>query len=139
MGSPKPSLTALLVCDQVIEDKATNKKSIIGAFTHIWARSFPCHHPKMGIYFCLTDAAGDYDLTLRLVHADSDNVLAEANFRVRIADRLSITDFGLNLPVVPFPVPGRYEVLLSADKEFLGRREFWVSQVAADQPPGAPP
>ncbi len=134
MGASKPSLTALLVCDQVIEDKATNKKSIIGAFTHIWAHAFPCHHPKMGIYCCLTDAEGDYELTLRLVHADTDQVLAEAGFSVRILDRLSITDFGLNLPVVPFPTPGRYEVVLAADQEFLGRREFWVSQVKQDKP-----
>jgi len=73
-------------------------------------------------------------LTLRLVHADSDSVLAEASFSVHIVDRLSITDFGLNLPVVPFPTPGRYEVLLSANKEFLGRREFWVSQLKQDKP-----
>lgn len=77
MDGPKPSLSALLVCDQVIEDKATNKKSIIGAFTHIWAQSFPCSHQKMGVYFCVTDAEGSYDITLRLANADSDQVLAE--------------------------------------------------------------
>jgi hypothetical protein len=135
MGLSKPSLSALLVCDQVIEDKATNKKSIIGAFTHIWAHSFPCSHQKMGIYFCVTDAEGSYDFTLRLVNADSDTILAEAGFSVQIVDRLSITDFGLNLPVVPFPTPGRYECQLYANKEFLGRREFCVSQVKQDKPP----
>jgi hypothetical protein len=129
MTAPKPSVSALLVCDTVIEDKATNKKSLIGAFTDIWAPSFPCVQQKMGIYFCLTDAEGDYDLVIRLIKADSEMKLVEAGFSVQIVDRLSIYDFGLNLPIVQFPDPGRYEVQLFANKEFLGRKEFRVSQL----------
>jgi len=124
----KPSLSALLVCDMVIEDKTSNKKSAIGVFTDIWSQNFPCTHPKMGIYFCLTDAEGDYDIGLRLVHADSENLLAEASFSAKIADRLSINDFGLNLPPVEFVTPGRYEFQLFANKEFLGRKEFRVNK-----------
>jgi hypothetical protein len=127
MSSPKPSLTALLVCDMVIDDKATNKKSLIGTFTHIWAQGFPCVHHKMGIYFCLTDAEGQYDMVLRLVNSESEALLAEAGLSVRIHDRLAISDFGVNIAVVQFPAPGRYEFQLYANKEFLGRKEFQVT------------
>ena len=129
MPGPKPSVTALLVCDMVIEDKATNKKSLIGAFTDIWAQSFPCLQQKMGIYFCLTDAEGQYDMVIRLVKSDSESKLVEAGFSVTIGDRLAISDYALNLPIVQFAEPGRYEVQLFANKEFLGRKEFRVSKV----------
>jgi hypothetical protein len=58
----KPSVQAFLVCDQVIEDSVTKKKSLIGLFTHLQAVSFPFQHSQMGLYFCLTDAE---DLSLR--------------------------------------------------------------------------
>jgi len=56
----KPSVQAFLVCDQVIEDSVTKKKSLIGLFTHLQAMSFPFQHQQMGLYFCLTDAEGNY-------------------------------------------------------------------------------
>jgi hypothetical protein len=131
MAGPTPSLTALLVCDMVIEDKITNKKTIVGAFTDIWAHSFPCTHPAMGVYFCLTDAEGEYEIVLRLVNSDSGDLLAEAGLTVNIANRLGISDFGINLPMMTFMKHGRYEFQLHANKEFLGRKEFRVTKVAA--------
>ena len=129
MHTAKPSLSALLVCDMVIDDKSTNKKSLIGTFTHIWAHTFPCVHHKMGVYFCLTDAEGKYDIVLRLVHSESDGLVVEAGLSAVIHDRLSVNDFGINIPVVQFPAPGRYEIQLYANKEFLGRTEFLVTTV----------
>jgi hypothetical protein len=129
MTVPKPSLTALLVCDMVIDDKATNKKSLIGTFTHIWAQGFPCVHHNMAVYFCLTDAEGDYEIVLRLVNTETEVMVAEAGLTVAIQNRLSINDFGLNIPVVQFPSPGRYEFQLYANKEFLGRKEFLLTML----------
>lgn len=128
MSPPKPSLTAFLVCDTVIADKGTNKKSIIGAFTDIWSHNFPCVHYRMGIYFCLTNAEGDYEILLKLINTDSEDLLAEAGMSVKISDILSINDFGINLPMAVFPKPGRFEFQLFANKEFLGRKEFRVSK-----------
>lgn len=135
MGNPKPSLTAFLVCDMVIDDKSTSKKSLIGTFTHIWAQGFPCIHHKMAVYFCLTDAEGEYEMMLRLVDSESHAILAEAGLSLTIADRLAISDFGVNIPVVQFPTQGRYEFQLYANKEFLGRKDFLVTKL--NPPPAA--
>jgi hypothetical protein len=89
----------------VIDDKATSKKSLIGAFTHIWAQGFPCVHHKMAVYFCLTDAEGDYEVVLRLVNSDTEAILAEAGLSLTITDRLAISDFGVNIPVVQLGPP----------------------------------
>lgn len=84
----------------------------------------------MAVYFCLTDAEGEYDMMLRLVNSESEAILAEAGLSLTITDRLSISDFGVNIPVVQFPTPGRYEFQLFANKEFLGRKEFLVTKLA---------
>ncbi|MCZ6781580.1 MAG: hypothetical protein O7C73_08055, partial [Nitrospirae bacterium] len=72
-----------------------------------------------------------YDVVLRLVSAESEGSIAQAGLTLTISDMLAINDFGINLPVVQFPSPGRYEFQLFANKEFLGRKEFRVSRVEA--------
>jgi len=40
---------SLMICDQVITETETNKKSLIGVFNSISAGQFPCRHPKICI------------------------------------------------------------------------------------------
>ena len=92
----KPTVQALLVCDAVIVDSLTGKKSLIGIFTHLWARSFPCQHPQMGVYFCLTDAQGTYRFEIRLNYLDHDWLVGKETLPpVEIQDRLVIHDIRL--------------------------------------------
>ncbi|NKB81812.1 MAG: hypothetical protein GKS05_08000 [Nitrospirales bacterium] len=125
----KPSVQVFLVCDSVIIDSLTRKKSIIGTFTHLWAAQFPCQHHQMGVYFCLTDAEGTYQFELRLVYLDNDQLIGKARLSpVEIKDRLEINDFGINIPSLIFPGPGRYEFRLFADGQFITHKDFHVTQ-----------
>lgn len=126
----KPSLQALLVCDMVIEDRSTGKKSLIGLFNQLWSLGFPCQHPQLGLYFCLTDAEGSYDFSVDLVCINSEQIVGRASIqRVEIKDRLGIVDFGLTLRPIIFPIPGRYEFRLYANGVFIGLKDFQVLQV----------
>ena len=49
-GNPTPSGLAIVVCDQIIEDKATSKKSLIGIFNNIASQTFPCRHPALSVF-----------------------------------------------------------------------------------------
>lgn len=127
----KPSIQALLVCDTVIEDIMTRKKSLIGLFTHLQAPVFPFQHPQLGLYFCLTDAQGTYQFDIDLVYLNSDELVAKASLPgVEIADRLQISDFGVNIPALVFPAPGRYEFRLSVNRTVIAQKDFHVVQAA---------
>lgn len=131
----KPIVQAILVCDSVILDSVTGKKSIIGTFTHLWAARFPCQHHQMGVYFCLTDAEGNYEFELRLVYLDQDQLIGKASLSpVDIKDRLQIHDFGVNIPSLVFPGPGRYEFRLFANGYFITQKDFNVIQQQPPQP-----
>ncbi len=125
-----PSVQAFLVCDMVIADAGTGKKSIIGTFTHISAKNFPCQHPKMALYVCITDADGSYQFEIELVYLNEDKIIGKARFPevVKITNRLDIIDFGINIPPVPLPGPGRYEFRLFAEGRFLAQKDFNVIQ-----------
>ena len=134
--SPKPSIQAFLVCDSVIEESLTKKKSLIGIFTHLQAATFPFQHHQLGLYFCLTDAEGTYHLEIDLVYVNTDQLVCRASLPdIAIHDRLQIADFGINIPALLFPAPGRYEFRLRMNSRVIAQKDFHVIQLPA--PPAA--
>ena len=130
----KPSIQAFLVCDQVIEDSLTKKKSLIGLFTHLQAVMFPFQHQHMGLYFCLTDAEGTYRFDIDLVCLNDDQLVCRATLpNIHILDRLQISDFGINIPSLIFPAPGRYEFRLRMEGHLIAQKDFNVMQMAHPQ------
>ncbi|HNI68875.1 MAG TPA: hypothetical protein PKV55_12595 [Nitrospira sp.] len=129
--SPTPSIQAFLVCDSVIEDSLTKKKSLIGLFTHLQAMTFPFQHHQLGLYFCLTDAEGTYHFDIDLMHVNTDQLVCRASLPdIVIGDRLQIADFGINVPALLFPSPGRYEFRLRVNGRVIAQKDFSVIQVA---------
>jgi len=137
---PTPSVQAVLVCVQVIEDSQTKKKSLIGIFTHLQAASFPFQHNQMGLYFCLTDAEGTYHFDIDLAYINTEQLVCRATLpNIVIADRLQISDFGINIPSLMFPAPGRYEFRLRMEGHLIAQKDFNVIQMSsreAPEPPG---
>jgi hypothetical protein len=130
----KPSVQAFLVSDQVIEDSVTKKKSLIGLFTHLQAVSFPFQHQQMGLYFCLTDAEGPYQFDIELIYLNTEQLVCRATLpRIVIGDRLQISDFGINIPSLVFPAPGRYEFRLRMDGHLIAQKDFNVMLLSTHQ------
>jgi hypothetical protein len=130
----KPSIQAFLVSDQVIEDSVTRKKSLIGLFTHLQAVSFPFQHQQMGLYFCLTDAEGAYQFDIELIYLNTEQLGCRATLpRIVIGDRLQISDFGINIPSLIFPAPGRYEFRLRMEGHLIAQKDFNVMLLSTHQ------
>ena len=130
----KPSIQAFLVCDHVIEDTVTKKKSLIGLFTHLQAVTFPFQHQQMGLYLCLTDAEGTYQFDIDLIYLNTEQHVCRATLPpITIADRLQISDFGINIPSLIFPAPGRYEFRLRMEGHLIAQKDFNVMQLPTHQ------
>lgn len=130
----KPSIQAFLVCDQVIEDSATKKKSLIGLFTHLQAINFPFQHQQMGLYFCLTDAEGTHQFEIDLIYLNDEQLVFRAAFPpIAIGDRLQVSDFGINMPSLVFPAPGRYEFRLRMEGHLIAQKDFTVLRMQTHQ------
>jgi len=134
-GIHRPSVQAFLVCDCVIEDSATRKKSLIGIFTHLRSASFPFQHQQLGVYFCLTDAEGTYQFEIDLFFLNTNQLVCRATLpHIDIGDRLQISDFGINIPIIVFPAPGRYEFRLKIGHTIIAaQKDFNVIDLPAQQ------
>jgi uncharacterized protein DUF6941 len=126
---PIPTLLAMLLCDQIITEAGTGKKSLIGIFDSIHPSELPVILPAMWIYARLSDAEGKYVFKAEMMHLEEDKVVgtAETN-EVNAVERLGFVDLTLKLPGVPFEKYGKYEFQLYANGIYIGRSTLTVSK-----------
>jgi len=133
-NAPIPSVVAMLVCDQVIAEQGTNKKSLIGVFEVFNAFGFPTLIPRIAIYVKLADAFGKYQFKLRLVRLKNESLIAEIGIEADVKDSAHYSELALNLSNLPFPEPGKYEFQLYAGDVYLHR--VTMQAVSAQLPQG---
>jgi hypothetical protein len=123
MASPPPVVKAFLVCDQIIHDAQTGKKSLIGVFHELRADRFPATHPVLWIYANLTDAHGKYAFEIRLVDVAQSRVLGKGTPpEIEIPGPLQTTELSAQLRNVTLPEPGTYEFHLLANEELIATK-----------------
>jgi hypothetical protein len=131
--APIPSVVAMLVCDQVIAEQGTNKKSLIGVFEVFHAFGFPTMIPRISIYVKLADAFGKYHFKLRLVKLKDESLVAEIGIDADVTDSAHYSELALNMGNLPFPEPGKYEFQLYAGDVYLHRVTMQAVQAQLPQ------
>jgi len=74
-----PTLHAAVLCDSAHKEFGTGKWILVGTWTIVHALAVPVLHPSCALYLCISDANGDYDMELQLVHlGEEERVLARS-------------------------------------------------------------
>ena len=120
-SNPMPSVVAMLVCDQIINEAGTNKKSLIGVFETFNSPEFPALMPRLAVYVKLVDAQGIYLLKLRFVNLRDETLVAELGIQATIVDSSYSAEVAINMMTLPFPEQGKYEFQLYWEDIFLHR------------------
>ncbi|HTL48067.1 MAG TPA: hypothetical protein VL688_08430 [Verrucomicrobiae bacterium] len=133
MISPIPKTNAMLICDYVITEQETNKKSLIGIFENIGAVKFPFMHPSLSVYIKLTEARGTYRFRLDLVNLQSNAVTGQGEIPndITIDSPLTSHELVFNLRGLKFMEPGEYEFRIYANDRIFGQKTFNVSDLGA--------
>jgi len=139
LTSPSPTLVSFLVCDQVIDDKLSNKKSAIGIFNTILVPKVPAVIHQMAILASITEIVGQIELEIRLVRDTDNAVLFNGKGKVEAPNPLAIVDLLFAMQGVKIPDAGQYAFEILSGAALLGRRRFQVWVRPPGQPPGPPP
>jgi hypothetical protein len=124
----------LVVCDQIINDATTGKRSLIGMFDVVNAQAFPAGLSQLCIYASIAKGESDeHRFYLGIIAPDGQFILQS---QLDVADwgERGVCDFDLRLPGIAFPTAGDYLVRLFSDGRVLVERKFGVRI-----PPGPPP
>lgn len=118
--NPVPSLQAMLICEKVIEEARSGKKSLINIFTGIVAHGLPVP-VSMALYVRLTDGEGTYVFRVDAVHLPSDKKVASATLPgLESTDRLKPMEVVIEIPRIDFAESGKYEFQFYGNEVFLG-------------------
>ncbi|RMH29305.1 MAG: hypothetical protein D6693_02115 [Planctomycetota bacterium] len=134
-GVETPICTSALVCEQIIQDRATGKLSLIGVFNRLAAESLP-HREHLAVFFSLTNGRGAVEIRLQ-IEQDDGEPLVQIRGTHTIPNPLTILDHGVQLRNVAFKKAGRHWATVWCGEELLNRRPFDV--VVAPAPPNAGP
>ena len=127
MSNIIPKINAMLLCDSVITEVGTNKKSLIGIFENIYAQNFPYRHYHLSVYIKFTSAQGKYHFRFELVDISNDKVIGKGEIsELNVSDKLGSYELVFNLMGLQFDHEGKYEFRIFADDKIFGNKLFNV-------------
>jgi hypothetical protein len=125
--SQPPEVLAMILCDLIITDAETHKKSLIGLFDRIEAVDLPCEVHELHLYLSLTDGHGAVPVAIACVPAVGNEELFRGQVEVLFASPLEVVELQFVFPRARFPRPGEYRFQLLVDGQLLRERKFFVT------------
>ena len=119
----------MLICDQIIAELGTGKKSLIGIFEIIGAFQFPAVIPRISVYARLMDGFGKYQFKLRLVKLKDESLIQEITLEGDIKDSMHASELVINMMGITLPEAGKYEFQLYSGEIYLHRATMELSQI----------
>jgi len=126
----KPSVQSILIADRVIQEKNTNKWSIIGVFDRIIAKKFPIIHPSLALYIRLNDAQGKYNIRVEFCDSNGRKLALFKGLTLVVSSRLDNPDFGIQTYNLPIPKPGKYFFNFYFNEEFIKDFPIEIQQIS---------
>jgi hypothetical protein len=119
---PIPTVQAMIACDGIITDAATQKKTLVGVFDviNIPGGSGGIQLQGAHLFARMYDARGRYIFRIDFVDADQEKMVLRAQTQpIDVLDPLGGFDIALPLPPLAISGPGRYEFRLYANDAYL--------------------
>lgn len=120
---------ALLFCDHLIEEKNSNKKSLIGIFSVIFGERFPLQFRPFWLYVSFTNLAGEHTFAINILLEKTKNVVFSAGGKVNSDSSNAIIELPIPVGPVVFPEPGEYGVTLHIDGGPVLNRMLYVKEM----------
>jgi hypothetical protein len=124
-----PICVAIILCNDVIEDKRTNNKTLVGLFNVINTSQLPAVHPRMFVMASLTNLRGRQKITFSLKNPNNEE-FARIEGEAASDDPLAVLDIVVELMGLPINFEGTHYIDILADSDLLGSRRFTVARVA---------
>jgi len=131
-----PDVKSFLVADMVMQEKNTNKWSVIGVFDQIVGGQYPLSRPGVGLYVKLADVEGKYRLRIELRDSEDKCLTFLDGIDITTQGSVPSLDLGVQTQNLVIPKPGRYHFMLYVNGELAQIVPIHAHQ--AKQPPVPP-
>lgn len=128
----------LVVCDNVYRDPITQRMFILGMFGQVGSNRFPFQYPALTFVMSLTNAKGEFEVSVSVEHVDGMEALARVAGRVTLFDSTEVADIPIRAERVAFLRPALFRLVVRTENRVLLERPFKVVQ-SNTPPPQMPP
>jgi hypothetical protein len=120
-----PVAVGLMLCDQVIVDKDTNKPCLIGIFTGLAVQDFKAPQ-KFSAFVALTNGRGQVSVDLIGFRLDNGDQVYKQSFAVVFPDPLTVVNMNIRVRSLVFSAPGWYDFVIRIRGEPVSQRRIHV-------------
>ena len=120
-----PVAIGLVLCEQVIVDVASRNVTPVNCFRKFGLNEIP-GTASFSIVAWLADGLGEMPVQIIVRGMNSKDEVFRMERLMRFDDPLKDMRFTARIRDCPIPAAGYYEVVLSADGEFVAHRKFQV-------------
>lgn len=124
----RPMCVAVIICNEMIEDKRTNNKTLINLFNSIASSQMPITQPRMVVMASLTNGIGRWPITFS-IRSPSNQVVMRVDGEANFADPLGVLDIIIEFNGLVFTEEGVHFVDVLTENYPLGNRRFTVQVV----------
>ncbi len=121
----KPSCISIIICNEVIEDKRTNNKTLVSLFNNISVNELPCTHPRLFLMASFANGEGQWPFSVSL-RAPGGKVLLANSGMLMLSDPHTVLDVVMEVRNLEIEEEGTYFVDVAVEESVVAYRRFVV-------------
>jgi hypothetical protein len=130
---PPPTAIGLISCEKVIVEEGSRRLTFVNSFTKLAVPHFPSPPQSCLVFKALTDGLRDATNKVRVERLDTFEEIYSRSRILHFPDRLTEVQTTIQISDCSFPVPGRYQISLLVDGDWVAQRRLRLLLVGASQ------
>ena len=128
LSSDRPVCVAIVICNEIIEDKRTSNKTLVSLFNSIGVPALPATHPRLFLMASLTNLREETAVSFSLKSPSGKELLRINGAANSGDDPLSVIDLVVEVLGLVLGEEGVHFVDVLAGDMLLGSRRFTVAR-----------
>lgn len=129
LSSDTPVCVAIVICNEIIEDKRSSNKTLVSLFNSIGVASLPAMHPRLFLMASLTNLREEIDVSF-VIKSPSEKELLRIDGRASSGgDPLPVIDLVVEVLGLTLAEEGVHFVDVLSGDTLLGSRRFTVQRL----------
>ncbi len=129
LSSDQPVCVAIVICNEIIEDKRTSNKTLVSLFNSVGVPALPATHPRLFLMASLTNLREQLPVSFSIKGPSGREVLRVNGEASSGGDPLTVVDLVVEVLGLPLGEEGVHFVDVLTGDSLLGSRRFTVNRL----------
>lgn len=129
LSSDQPVCVAIVICNEIIEDKRTSNKTLVSLFNSIGVQSLPATHPRLFLLASLTNLGADLPVSFSIKSHSGREIMRVDGVTSSGGDPLAVIDLVVEVLGLTLEEEGVHFVDVVSGDALLGSRRFTVQRL----------